>query len=975
MDALVTASFLLVGWNTYSAIIVAKDTYTGKMPGPKSIGYSIAGLAGLTAFMLYTYGIAAEKHPELLEAEDRDEEERMSRSEAEDLAEKIEKMVEPYVDRVEVCGSYRRGSPTPGDLDVIIIPKKGITLPMMIEDIKPAQVNWLGEKKTQIVVDGHKIDFRVSSPKGWGAALLYFTGPAGYNIGMRMRAKKMGMKLNEYGIFDRNTDTYLGGETEDEIYQVLGKTPKTPSERSKRAEQTFSRTKADPSKCSYCGVIGETFTVNTTRGLEKHFCGPVCHYKYEGMAAESFSAEGDEEVREDIHSGSYHGIKHRSYDGVRYKGNLLKCKCGSEKEFHYPYGCYSCGPQAHRGKGRIAGFTRNGRIVWKDECTGRFMVDFRNAHGGKTDIRLLREGSSCSCKEAESFSAHTGIKIKKCPSCHEMQPMDEDMEACDDCAYCEYCEEYHPYEIRRICYEEAYSKHYEGPAEVFEAPRATYTDPAQQSFEKSYHIRAKKPLNKIVKDSLGGKLPSDDSRGYYYSRATELTNLSREDYKTIQGYLAIQNMAESRFQATNSGWAGTDYPKINESNAIEKSIQKTNYLRRAVKHYHGLAGLSDDDIIEYIGEYMSDTDFDEMLAFIRYYDITEIGPYKGIRMVATDRAPYETGGGYGQVYYNSRNPYDSSGKHPANFGTYDKAKQTLTLHNRDQGSVFTRLTKLRPYTEKLPLSKDPDAYIEYDTDGGYGYRSSGSQSFRLTPFVCPETNRGSQRNPEPGYSSRQTRDGWRYDIKGWEEVKSAAYRYATIVYLPSQKELQAAHGSGRELPRQTIVAIYNTAKKLNAAAKAAKKAKQEQEEKKEEQSQNLARKNKAIDSLQNATKSMQETLKVLVRQAKNAGVDEDDIYDALEHTLYDIEEMIEDWEPSDYWDAEGKKEYGCKKCGTGPHKATIVEDKVFVLCPDCGLVGGTEDATGWSVTWTKDTPNVLAKRPFADVEWETNSEE
>ena len=121
--------------------------------------------------------------------------------------------------------------------------------------------------------------------------------------------------------------------------------------------------------------------------------------------AESFAAEGDDDL--DIHSGSYHGIKHRSYEGVRYKGNLLKCKCGSEKEFHYPYGCYSCGPQAHRGKGRIAGFTPNGRIVWKDECTGRFMVDFRNPHGGKTDIRLLREGSSCSCKEAESFGAES----------------------------------------------------------------------------------------------------------------------------------------------------------------------------------------------------------------------------------------------------------------------------------------------------------------------------------------------------------------------------------------------------------------------------------------------------------------------------------------------------------------------------------------------------------------------------------------
>ena len=314
MDAIVTASFLLVGWNTYSAIVVAKDTYTGKMPGPKSLGYSIAGLAGLSAFLLYFYGIKAEENPQLLAAEgsgeiswnggrivsieenvtvnyywrtrpedidvddwdiesqveekvreemydeadasggnsywhfndedgndvevdynwnkfvedgeeeyikswaetdesfgaeDRDEDERMPRAEAEDLVQKVEKLMTPYVERLEVCGSYRRGSQSPGDLDVIIIPKKGMTLPMIVQDINPAQVNWLGEQKTQIVIDGHKVDFRVSSIKGWGAALLYFTGPAGYNIGMRMRAKKLGMKLNEYGIFDRATDKYL----------------------------------------------------------------------------------------------------------------------------------------------------------------------------------------------------------------------------------------------------------------------------------------------------------------------------------------------------------------------------------------------------------------------------------------------------------------------------------------------------------------------------------------------------------------------------------------------------------------------------------------------------------------------------------------------------------------------------------------------------------------------------------------------
>ena len=69
-------------------------------------------------------------------AEGREETQRMTRPEAEALADKVVKLVTPYVDRVEVCGSYRRGSPRPGDLDVVIIPKKGVTLPEIVKAIK-----------------------------------------------------------------------------------------------------------------------------------------------------------------------------------------------------------------------------------------------------------------------------------------------------------------------------------------------------------------------------------------------------------------------------------------------------------------------------------------------------------------------------------------------------------------------------------------------------------------------------------------------------------------------------------------------------------------------------------------------------------------------------------------------------------------------------------------------------------------------
>ena len=122
---------------------------------------------------------------------------------------------------------------------------------------------------------------------------------------------------------------------------------------------------------------------------------------------DSFSADGDEDL--DIHSGSYHGRKKSKYDGVSYispqldKTDQLKCKCGFRKEFHYPYSCYSCGPEAHRGKGKIVGFTTNGRIIWRDLCTGKYMVDT----DGKTDIDLFN--SIHQCKEADWL-----VKRKKC---------------------------------------------------------------------------------------------------------------------------------------------------------------------------------------------------------------------------------------------------------------------------------------------------------------------------------------------------------------------------------------------------------------------------------------------------------------------------------------------------------------------------------------------------------------------------------
>ena len=179
----------------------------------------------------------AKKKSATMNAEDRPEEERMTRVEAEALASKMINLLQPYADSIDVCGSYRRGREDPGDLDIVVILKPRVTLPEVVENLanEYTAVNWVGEKKTQMVIDGVKVDVRTTTPRAKGAALLYFTGPAGYNIGIRRSAKSRGMKLNEYGIFDRETNEYLGGATEEEIYEILGKNFRPATER--RAEE------------------------------------------------------------------------------------------------------------------------------------------------------------------------------------------------------------------------------------------------------------------------------------------------------------------------------------------------------------------------------------------------------------------------------------------------------------------------------------------------------------------------------------------------------------------------------------------------------------------------------------------------------------------------------------------------------------------------------------------------------------------
>src|SRR3974390_1212783 len=52
--------------------------------------------------------------------------------------------------------------------------------------------------------------------------MQYFTGSKDHNVAIRMRAVKMGLKLNEYGLFRVEDESRVAGETEEGVYEALG---------------------------------------------------------------------------------------------------------------------------------------------------------------------------------------------------------------------------------------------------------------------------------------------------------------------------------------------------------------------------------------------------------------------------------------------------------------------------------------------------------------------------------------------------------------------------------------------------------------------------------------------------------------------------------------------------------------------------------------------------------------------------------
>lgn len=166
---------------------------------------------------------------------------------------------------ISIAGSLRRMKETIGDIDILVSslnPDSIMDDFVKYPDVKEILVK--GSKKTSVILrDGIQVDVRVVKPESFGAALQYFTGSKEHNIQIRNIAVKMGLKINEYGVFKKETEEYIAGRTEEEVYKTIGLDYIEPELRENRGEIELAQQRKLPKIVRYEEVKGD-FHIHST---------------------------------------------------------------------------------------------------------------------------------------------------------------------------------------------------------------------------------------------------------------------------------------------------------------------------------------------------------------------------------------------------------------------------------------------------------------------------------------------------------------------------------------------------------------------------------------------------------------------------------------------------------------------------------------------------------------------------------------
>ena len=163
------------------------------------------------------------------------------------------------IERIAIAGSLRRMKETIGDIDILATAKNAnAVMDAFVNMQEVRDVLAKGTTKTTVVLNsGVQADVRVLKDSEFGSALQYFTGNKEHNIRLREIAIKRGLKLSEYGLFEKKTGKRIAGKTEEGIYAKFGMKYIEPELREDRGELQAAMQNKLPKIISYGSAKGD----------------------------------------------------------------------------------------------------------------------------------------------------------------------------------------------------------------------------------------------------------------------------------------------------------------------------------------------------------------------------------------------------------------------------------------------------------------------------------------------------------------------------------------------------------------------------------------------------------------------------------------------------------------------------------------------------------------------------------------------
>jgi DNA polymerase (family X) len=168
------------------------------------------------------------------------------------------------VKQAVAAGSVRRMRETIGDIDYLVSSDSPeVALDFFVKMAEVDEVIARGPAKAFVkLAGGIDADLLVVPPESWGSALQYFTGNKEHSVALRRIAIAKGLRLNEWGVYEG--ERKVAGETEEQVYEVLGLQWIPPEMREDRGELELAMQKKIPKLIEYGSLKGD-LQVHTER--------------------------------------------------------------------------------------------------------------------------------------------------------------------------------------------------------------------------------------------------------------------------------------------------------------------------------------------------------------------------------------------------------------------------------------------------------------------------------------------------------------------------------------------------------------------------------------------------------------------------------------------------------------------------------------------------------------------------------------